>query len=290
VTETKRSRTAIDAKRGNIFFVDPNNLTIIGVDTNDGPEHPLYDERIKEPLSEETIKDFCIRGILENVLVRKNGDKLEGIAGRRRVLHAREANKRLQKEGAIAITVPTVTKNGTDAELLGIALAENAHRRDDSPTVSAQKLERYISMTNASEADAAIVFNVSVQTIKNWRAIHSLDPKVKRAIDNGTLKASAARDLAKLSREDQREELDKLAAEGGKITGKKVSAAAKAKKKGDEEVKSAQGKRLVLKVLKANEEVKTLPIEFVHAIEWMLGERSARSIPGLSGLIKEAQG
>jgi len=290
MTTDKRKRTAIDAKRGTVFLTDPDTLTVVGLDDDAGPSHPLYDERVKEPLSEETIQDFCIRGVLEPVLVRKNGDIIEVAAGRRRVLHAREANKRLEAAGKELIRVPALLKTGTDADMMGISIAENAHRKGDGIRICAQKLSRYLA-TGRTEAEAAIAFNVTQQTIKNWLAFNDLDVKAQRAIDAGTIPASAARDLARLTRDDQREALDALiaSAAGGRVTAKNVTATTKAKKTGTE-ANPAPGKRLVMKVLKANEDKEVLDESFVNGVLWVLGELNERTVKGLTGLVKEARG
>lgn len=282
-------KAALEARRGNHFFVDPNNITIVGLDTSDGPEHPLYDERVKLPLEESTIRDFMIRGVLEPILVRKDGDAIEVIDGRQRVRHAREANKRLAKEGSTLIEVPTLVKKGSDAELFGISISTNEHRRGDSPVVKAEKVRRYMAM-GKNEEDASIAFGVSVQTIKNWGKLLDLDAKVLRAVDSGKIPASSAWNLSGLSRDEQLEALDKLFAGGGKVTSERVSKAVKAKKTNNAEVSLAPGKRLVTKVLKLNKKSETLPSDFVRGALWVLGDLNDASIAGLRALIREAKG
>lgn len=281
-------KAALEARRGNHFFVDPKNITIIGLDTSDGPEHPLYDERVKLPLEESTIRDFMIRGVLEPILVRKDGDAIEVIDGRQRVRHARAANERLAKEGSTLIEIPTLVKKGSDAELFGISISTNEHRRDDSPVVKAEKVRRYMAM-GKNEQDASIAFGVSVQTIKNWGKLLDLDAKVLRAVDSGKISASSAWNLSGLSREEQLEALDKLYEGGGKVTSEKVSKAVKAKKT-NTEASIAPGKRLVTKVLKLNKKSETLPSDFVRGALWVLGDLNDASIAGLRALIREAKG
>lgn len=43
-------KQALDAPRKQYWLLNPENLVIIGLDTNDGPEHPLWDTRIKLPI------------------------------------------------------------------------------------------------------------------------------------------------------------------------------------------------------------------------------------------------
>jgi len=285
-------KQALEGTRLNAFGMDPNELVVIGFDTEDGPEHPLYDERVKLPLDESMVLNIAVHGVLEPVLVRKNGSAVEVVAGRRRVLHAREANKRLKKEGSEEIRVPAMVRKGDDGELMGVAIAENEIRRDDTPSVKAAKLQRYIR-TGRSEQEAAIAFGVSLQTIKNWGRMADLDSKVLKAIDAGKIPASAAWNLSDLSREEQRAELDKLLEDGGKVTVKSTTKAAKnakARNKGEAESHVAPGKRLVTKVLKLNHKSQVLNGDFLKGVMWVLGDIGPRSIAGLSDLIREAQG
>jgi ParB family chromosome partitioning protein len=94
-----RLHQAIAGRRLNAFAVDPDNLIIIGLDTDDGPEHPLYDERVKLPLDESTVLNIMAIGVKEPVLVRKTDGNPEVVDGRRRTMHAREANRRLRELG-----------------------------------------------------------------------------------------------------------------------------------------------------------------------------------------------
>jgi hypothetical protein len=112
-TPKPRRKTAIDAKRGNLFLVPPEDITIIGLDTEDGPEHPLFDERVLLPVDEALARNIAIHGVIEPVVIRKNGDDvIEVIDGRQRVRSARLANERLEAEGKEPVLVPVVRRVG----------------------------------------------------------------------------------------------------------------------------------------------------------------------------------
>jgi ParB family chromosome partitioning protein len=286
--DAPRKRQALEGTRLNAFGMDPDDLVVIGYDTKDGPEHPLYDERVRMSLEESMVLNIMVHGVLEPVLVRKNGDTAEVIAGRRRVLHAREANKRLKKEGSEEVRVPVMVKKGQDSVLMGVAISENEIRRDDNPSTKAEKLLRYLA-TGRSEREASIAFGVSIQTIKNWGRMHDLDNKVIKAIDAGDIPASAGYALATLSREEQKEELDKLLS-NGHATVRAAKHSVKTKKSGAETEYEAPGKRLVTKVLKLNSKTPVLNQDFLKGVSWVLGNIGPTSIAGLSELIREAKG
>ena len=68
------SKQALEGQRLNAFGMDPDKLTIIGLDTDDGPEHPLYDERVRLPLDESFVKNVKVYGVIEDVIVCKDAD------------------------------------------------------------------------------------------------------------------------------------------------------------------------------------------------------------------------
>jgi len=281
-------KQALEGTRLNAFAVDPDNLVVIGWDTKDGPEHPLYDERAQLPISEEMVNSIMLLGILEVVLVRKNGEAIEVVAGRQRVKNAREANKRLKKAGNELVRVPCMVRKGDDGTLLGVSISENEIREGDPLTVKAAKLERYLA-TGKSEEEAAIVYGVSLQSIRNWRKISDLDPSVVKAIEGGKVKASAAWNLASLPRDEQKAELEKQLSSGGRVTAKKTQKAAKSHKTGEDTF--APGKRTINKVLKLDKKQGgVLNGDFVRGVLWVLGDVNPVSVKGLTGLLNEATG
>lgn len=207
------SKQALDAKRLTAFAMDPNNLIIIGLDTKDDARHPLYDERIKLPLAETMVLNVAHNGVIEPVIVRKNGDRVEVVDGRQRVRAAREANKRLKKEGAALIEVPVVVRRGDDGGMLGVMISANENRVDDGVPVKLQKLQRFMAL-GKNEKDASIAFGVELQTIKGWLALLEAGPEVKQALASKTLSQSAAIRIAKLPREQQSEAVTAATANG----------------------------------------------------------------------------
>lgn len=281
------SKQAIEnAQRINAFLVAPEDLTIVGLDTEDGPEHPLYDERIKLPVDQQFVELMLLQGFTSVVKARKNGDKLEVVYGRQRVRTAREANKLLVAKGEEPIRCEVRVVKDQDAGLMGLMIAENAYHQEDGPLVQADKLARFLAR-GRTEKEASVVFKCTLQTIKNLQKLLDLDPVVRRAVERGAVSASAAGELSAMSRDDQKTELTKLieSSDGGlKVTTKAVKAAAKAKKNGAEETLTAPPKRLITKVLKLNKEQDVLNHDFVAGVLWVLGEKASRQIKGLVAL------
>jgi ParB family chromosome partitioning protein len=285
-------KTSFEASRFSGFRFDPNDLVIIGIDTKDDKDHPLWDERIELPIEESMVLSIMALGVKEPVIVRKavvnKKEVAEVVDGRRRVLHAREANKRLSKSGEPLCSIPALVERGADEHMAQVSVALNEIRHQDDVLVKAEKAARMLGRTG-DETAVATAFGVSKAAIKNWLKIIELSAPVKKAVSEGKLSASAAGQLHGLDRDQQLAELEKLL-QNGHATGKKVKAAAKkARSSGAGDGVEAPGKRLVYKVIKLDRKANVLPEDFLRGVAWVLGEISPSAIKGLTALITEAE-
>lgn len=200
-------KTAFDATRASIFYLNPTDIQIVGLDTTDGPEHPLYDQRIHIPLREETVLDIMQRGVIEPITVRKNGDVAQVVDGRRRVMHAREANRRLRLAGTPTVLVPVLPpKKGTEASLTELMIVLNAHREQDDTAGEALKMQAFLNRGYTVE-QVAQMFGRSEQHIKNTLSLLDLAPQASAALAAKTITKSEAYALARKPREEQVREL-----------------------------------------------------------------------------------
>jgi ParB family chromosome partitioning protein len=289
-------KSAIDAKRVNGFALDPNDITIIGLDTDDGPDHPLFDERIKLPVNEPLALNIRVNGVIEPVQCRKNGDTIEVVNGRQRVRAARLANEMNRKEGLEPILVTVVLRRGADESMMGVMISANELRQADVMATKLKKLERFMSI-GRSEEGAAIAFGVSVATIKQWLALMEAGPEVKKAFAAGLLSATAAAKLAAIPRAEQADAVAE-ATKDGKATVQAAQRATKtAKAAADGETASETvvppQKRLLKRLVKngALKELREGPKfedGFRSAIQWMLGEMASGEVDGLAAAIEKA--
>lgn len=220
------AKQAFNAERFSGFKFDPFEIVIIGLDTDDGPEHPLWDERITYPLDESMVVSIMAIGVKEPILVVKMVIKGKEVAvvidGRRRVMHAREANKRLKKTAEPLVKVPAKIERGSDEHLSHVSVALNEIRRQDEVLVKAAKAQRMIERGD-SIADVAIAFGVTKTAINDWLKLVELPAPVKKAVNQGVLSAHAARQLHGLERKEQLTKLEELTQEHQK-TGKRATA------------------------------------------------------------------
>ena len=178
--------------------------------------------------------------------------------------------------------------------MLGVYVSENEQREDDSITAKAEKAQRLID-AGYTEEEVAETFGVTVTNVtSNWLPLLHLADQVRAAVDDGRISASAGAKLGSLSKQDQREHLKEMLAEGNTTTAEAGRRARNTKNKGKtpkngEAVESSPKPktRLVKKAL-ALEAASELSPDFVKGIKFMLGELDAGQVKGLKSLLREA--
>jgi ParB family chromosome partitioning protein len=188
---------ATEAPRKDAYMLWPEDLVLITDKT-----HKLYDERVEWDPSEGLIRSIMYQGVIEPIIVARDGDKTVVVNGRQRVKAAIVANKRLETEGKEKLRVLCVFRKGTEGDFFGVAVSANECRRDDSPMAKARKVKTLIDF-GKTEDEIAFMYGVGVQAVKNWHKLNDCSDLVKDAVDSGKITASAAAKLAGKSREDQ---------------------------------------------------------------------------------------
>lgn len=213
-------------RRDDFLWFDPDKLVVVTDEKSD-----LYDARALEAPDEALVQSIMADGVLEPIGVRVNGKlengtpNVEVVFGRRRVIAAREVNRRNKETGREPIRVPGLRKKNEAGNLLGVMISENEIRKGDSLLAKARKLQRYLD-TGKSEIEAAVRFGVTRPTITNLLQLLELHPDVQKKIDVEGYPVAAAKELRDLPQEEQPAALDKLI-EGGFLKGKSAVEAAK---------------------------------------------------------------
>lgn len=221
--------------RGTYYRARPRELIVIGLDTADGPEHPLYDPRIHLPISEPQIRNVATFGIttptkaqrFKGTLKLRDGsevkDPLITVDGRQRVRKARIVEDRQLAAGTDpkdTIMVPVIIEAGDDAHLFAISRVGNVFVAD-GPLTTAQNVQRYLAM-GKSVQDAADAFSVSEQTIRNYQALLEAHKDVIDAMVKEEISTTAALQIVGLPQEQQKEVLEEIKSEE-RETGKKAT-------------------------------------------------------------------
>jgi ParB family transcriptional regulator, chromosome partitioning protein len=145
---------------------------------------------VKKADYEDLIPSIRQRGILQPLLVRKNGKGYEIVAGRRRYL----AVQSLEKEGLEIEAIPcAIMAKGDDAAAVEASLIENIQRLPMDDMDQFEAFQRLIKEGRTIE-EIASVFGVTEIMVKRRLAIANLSSKIRTAyraeeIDSETLRA-----------------------------------------------------------------------------------------------------
>lgn len=222
----KASRDSLNAKgKRDAYMFDPEDLVIVMDEKS-----PLYDERVHLPVNEALVANMLFdpdgvpQGVLEPITVIRNPEsgKIEVVVGRQRVKAAREANKRLRKQGLEPIRVPAMIQRANPYRAMGILISENEHRQDDTPLGKAKKAQRYLDL-GRDESEIATLFGISKASVKNLLALLDAPAAVRNAVDSGKITASDGYRLAKLDPSEAKEKVAELIEKAPRTPGKKRS-------------------------------------------------------------------
>lgn len=145
-------------------------------------------------------------GIVQPLLVRRQGDRYELIAGERRWRAARLAG--LAK-------VPVIVKDVPDKDLLEIALIENIQREDLNPIEEAQAYRRLIENVGLTQEALAARVGRDRSYITNYLRLLKLPDDLQQLVVEGRLSTGHARTLLGLSHVDQQRRIARQVIEGG---------------------------------------------------------------------------
>lgn len=232
-----KTKTLMEGRRLTGFWVDPATLTLAdsGWLESQGLDKSffLYNETAdKEPPDWLTTSVQHV-GVKDAIKVHKYGDLFIVADGRKRYKAAMKANEILTNLGETTWEVPVIAYKGDEDELERLMILSNNLREEDSILNKAELACRQLARRPGDYKGTAALFKVTAQTVKNWEALMTCCPTVKKAVGDDKLAATSAMELSELTPQEQRTRLDSLLAEaeaGGK---KKVSTrAAKAKAEG----------------------------------------------------------
>ena len=156
-----------------------------------GPMQPRtnFDEGSLEGLADS----IRTHGIVQPLLVRRQGDRYELIAGERRWRAARIAG--LSK-------VPVIVKDVPDKDLLEIALIENIQRENLNPIEEAQAYRRLIENVGLTQEALATRVGRDRSYITNYLRLLKLPEDLQQLVIEGRLSTGHARTLLGLSHVD----------------------------------------------------------------------------------------
>ena len=154
----------------------------------------------------ELSESIKAHGVLQPLLVRKQGDSFEIIAGERRYQAAKLAG---------LTEVPVTIKEADDQAVLEMALIENLQRSDLNPIEEAKGYKQLIKTSGMTQEALSKAVSKSRSTITNSLRLLDLPQQVQDLLYNGKLTAGHARAILAVPYEEARIKLaEKVVAEG----------------------------------------------------------------------------
>lgn len=178
-----------------------NELPVSRIRPNPFQPRTEWDQEQLRILS-ESIKE---NGIIQPIIVRKDTDGYEIIAGERRFRAACMAGLE---------SVPVLERKATDDEMLELALVENIHRSDLNPLERAKAYQRFIRTFNLTQTDAAKRLGEDRTVIANHIRLLDLPEEIRGMLSDGRLSMGHARAILALPSDDLRKKLANRALAG----------------------------------------------------------------------------
>lgn len=201
---------------GDMFGRDPKTCIIIGLDTDDGPEHPLYDGPSNaRPCTEEGVNYAYEHGITDPVFLVRDDARVLVVTGRKKTKEMREANKRRIAAGLEPRVLRTIVVPGT-YQADGIRLrriTENwGLRYERSLLEKLAEAKELLEHSAASEDQIAALLQIKPSRLQAHLALLSLGAKATAALNDGRITPTAAAPLCGKSVKEQEELLEKAIA------------------------------------------------------------------------------
>jgi ParB family chromosome partitioning protein len=131
-------------------------------------------------------RSIAEQGVIQPLLVRRDGESFELIAGERRLRAAKMAGLG---------QVPVVVKTVNDTELLALSIIENIQRADLNPVEEAEAYHRLMDEFGLTQEQVADRVGKSRPAVANYIRLRGLPEPIKASIVSGELTMGHARAL-----------------------------------------------------------------------------------------------
>ncbi len=188
------------------------------------PRKTFDEDRLKE-LS-DSIKT---QGLIQPVLVRKEGDHFRLIAGERRWRAAQLAGLK---------DIPAIVREASDGEAFELALVENLQRTDLNPIEEALGYKRLMEEFKLTQEQVSARVSKDRSSVANSLRLLSLPDEVKTMLANGEINMGHARALLGIPKVPELVELARKVSEQ-KLSVRETERLVKDRKEGPEQKKSS---------------------------------------------------
>lgn len=164
-------------------------ININEIEPNSEQPRKKFDEEKLQQLA-DSIKEH---GVVQPILVKKDGDFYKLIAGERRWRAARIAGLK---------TVPVIIRDFSEHEIMEISLIENIQREDLNPMEEAEAYKRLIEEFGMTQEKISERIGKSRSSVANILRLLSLDERVKGYVMDGIISEGHARTLIAITSHD----------------------------------------------------------------------------------------
>jgi len=154
------------------------------------PDKAQPRRRFEDAKIEELAASIRSKGVIQPILVRKDGSKYRIIAGERRWRASQRAGLKY---------VPVLVKEVTERQAFELALIENIQREDLNPVEEAEAYRRLIEEHSLTQEACAERVGKDRSSIANSLRLLRLPDEIKEALTDGTLNMGHARALLGLN-------------------------------------------------------------------------------------------
>jgi ParB family chromosome partitioning protein len=163
-------------------------VNVYQIDTNPYQPRTEFDSAEITSLA-ESLSDH---GLLQPIVVRKEGDRYQLISGERRWRAAIEAGW---------TEVPATVRQADDQQVAEMTIVENLQRKDLGPLEKAVSFRQYLERFGASQDELARRLSIDRSTVANLIRLLELPLAVQELIRDGSLSAGHGRALLPLGQE-----------------------------------------------------------------------------------------
>lgn len=162
----------------NTDAVETLRITLVEPNKNQ-PRHSFDDDKIQE-----LAESIAVHGVIQPIIVVKNGERYKIVAGERRWRAAKKAGLK---------EIPAVIRNYTEFEIAQIALIENLQRENLNPIEEALGYQTLMDKFDMTQEDVSSKIGKSRSAIANTLRLLSLDEPIREKLISGEISSGHAR-------------------------------------------------------------------------------------------------
>ncbi len=221
---------AAEQNKSEKYSVEANMISINLIKPNEGQPRKTFDEEKILQLS-ESIKEH---GIIQPILLKKEGENYSIIAGERRWRAAKAAGLK---------EVPVIVMDIDEKAVLEVSLIENIQRQDLNPIEEAWAFRKLIDDFSFTQEELGKRIGKSRTALANTMRLLNLDPRVQEYLIDGVISEGHGRAILAIEDKDMQNKLAQKVIDDGltvRETEKLISDIAKGKEKDEKPVKKVE--------------------------------------------------